>query len=164
MKTYFRLLILMLGVMVSFVACSGDKGNGPETEVSRDTIIAIPQLTATECNAVSVPVLAANLNGIAGIEIHIGFDTLATEFDTLMSDYLSNPITNVSDGQLHIIWADMSMQNPLSIADEDTLMTIRFLNLDGLCPLDIAGLEISDTAAQVLDIITENGSMECVSE
>jgi hypothetical protein len=90
-------------------------------------------------HVIEVPLLALGFNGhaIGGLEIHIGYDQGCLEFDSLSSDFLSGADINVADGQIHLVWENIS--NPLALTDSVELFTMRFMvdgRLDSSCAID----------------------------
>lgn len=79
-----------------------------------------------------IPVSAYGLQdqAIAGVEFHIAYDDVCLEFTDVSSDYLTDPLINVADGVIHLLWEDY--QNPVTVSDSASIMEIEFAVLGEL--------------------------------
>ena len=99
----------------------------------------ISDVFGSQGNVVDVPLLAEGFNGhpIGGLEFHIAFDPGCLEYDSIMSDYLSGADINVVNGDIHMIWEDIS--NPPELPDSTALLVMRFVvngPLDSTCAIN----------------------------
>jgi hypothetical protein len=79
-----------------------------------------------------IPVFAYGLQDqmIAGVEFHIAYDDVCLEFADVSSDYLTDPLINVADGVIHLLWEDY--QDPVTVPDSASIIEMDFTVLGGL--------------------------------
>lgn len=116
---------------------------------------------------VDVPVMAYGLESqeIAGVELHIDYDDVCLEFGDISSDYLTDAMVNVIDGEIHILWEDYL--NPVMIPDSAAMLNLQFTVLGQLgdtCTLAwLDGNELVDPPGDVVEGLTFiNGSVNVV--
>lgn len=81
---------------------------------------------------VEVPIFACGLQdqSVAGVEFQIAYDDVCLEFADVSSDYLTDPLVNVADGVIHLLWEDY--QNPVTVPDSARIIDLDFTVLGGL--------------------------------
>jgi hypothetical protein len=123
--------------------------------------LTIPDLIAAPSDDIDVPIVVANFNAVAGIEIHVSFDIASVTVDSITSSVMPDPTVNAVDGRAHIIWGDFT--NPLTLADGETLATIHFHILptaSGDVPLEfMANCELTDEIGDPYPLGLTNGKL-----
>ncbi|MCX6827688.1 MAG: hypothetical protein NT002_00150 [candidate division Zixibacteria bacterium] len=122
--------------------------------------IADMQTSGSGCASVIVPILSYNCDTIAGVELHIQFSGGVVTFDSLKSALLNDELVNMSDGTIHVAWANIN--DAIPPLSGDTLALLYFSNLTGICNLTFGtGCELVNREAETLPVIYNNGSMKC---
>ncbi|MCP4583503.1 MAG: T9SS type A sorting domain-containing protein, partial [candidate division Zixibacteria bacterium] len=90
---------------------------------------------------VEVPITGLGFNDmeIAGVELHLAYNTDCLEYTNIVSDYLDDATINVVDGQIHILWENYL--TPFMLPDESALLTLQFTilgELGQICEIDWA--------------------------
>ena len=108
--------------------------------------------------SISVPVYVTNFNEIGAISLVISYDSNVLTY-TGISNYTSNGAftANAVNGQVRISWYDTS---PLNIGN-GILVNLNFNFVQGNSSLNFvtSSCEIADTAANVLPVTYQNGSV-----
>ncbi|MFZ5981465.1 MAG: BACON domain-containing protein [Candidatus Zixiibacteriota bacterium] len=147
------------GDYTSIITATTNAGTGTiavRMTVVEDVELVLPNVGFEDPAVVDVQLTVANLTGVAGVELHIAYDTLEITYDTVLSDFLTSPTINASDGVVHIIWADIG--NPLTLDDGDTLVTLRFTDLVTESDLTFLGTcEIVDIEGEPLPVSFTDG-------
>ena len=141
---------------VVMFGCGKDDGiTDPDPKVS---IVILPPLTVNPCDKVEYPILGANMANIYGIELYINYEEDQATFDSLTSSYFDLK-TGVSDGVIQITWVDMNL-HPITIKDENTILTLYFSDLAGTCEFSFSSLsEIYDAKGDPIDIHDKDGNL-----
>ncbi|MFH1700169.1 MAG: hypothetical protein ABIE07_06240 [Candidatus Zixiibacteriota bacterium] len=122
--------------------------------------LRLPELITADCDVVSVPMTAHNLTGVAGLEVHIRYESQQMTYDSVTSDYVSNMITNADDSLVHFIWADIN--NLVTIPDGQPMVTIYFSDLIGISLLSFdAETQLVDYSGNPMTVEFTHGSAEC---
>ena len=97
----------------------------------QDVELRIPHDTLASCSTSTfmVPVTVRNFQGISGVQLYIRYDTSVLAYSTLTSDTLNGATINASEGLISMIWEDFA--NPITLADNDTLLFITFTRPTG---------------------------------
>ncbi len=116
---------------------------------------------------VDLPVMAYGLESqeIAGVELHIDYDEACLEYSDFSSDYLTDALVNVVDGEIHILWEDYL--NPVMIPDSAAMLNLQFNVLGQLgdsCPIAwLENNELVDPLGEVVEGLTfVDGSVNVV--
>lgn len=126
------------------------------------TRLFLPDLQTSDCDLIAVPVTVQNFEAVSGIELRIAYDTLETIFDSLRSDHISTDYVNDSDGVIRFIWADLNQNNPVSLNDNDTLLSLFFSGLTDTSALVFEEpIYITDTSSVHLPVEITDGSITC---
>lgn len=103
------------------------------------TELAIPRVDGAPFDNTEVPVTVTNFVGVAGLEIHINYDTTRLIMDSVGSLYLMGPsrLTGLSyliepsliinlriPGQIHVVWDNINY--PITLNDDQALMRMYF--------------------------------------
>jgi hypothetical protein len=135
--------------LISNIVC-----NAPKLDIEEK------QTSGTGCASIIVPILAHNFDKIAGIELHIGYNQQTVACDSIRSSLLNDEITNISNGTIHLAWANIS--NAITPSNGDTLALLYFSNLTGVCNLTFTSTcELANKEGETLQADFENGSMTC---
>jgi len=72
----------------------------------------------------AVPITARELNGVAGMQLYIGYQSSMIRIDSLAynNSYFDSPTDTIMTDSFSIVWEDF--ENPFTVADGDTLIKI----------------------------------------
>lgn len=126
--------------------------------------LTIPdQGESEDCSSISIPISVRGFSHVAGIEIHISYDTDRVTFESMQSQYVSGAIVNASEGVIHFVWADI--ENLLTLADDATLATVNLTDLSGTSPLEFeSSTELVDVKGLAYELDLVDGSVECTAK
>jgi len=149
------------------IIAEDDAGNISElsniTSSSTTVGCQLGNVTVTQCDSTGLPIYGSNLVGIAGLELHISYDTAVVTFDTLTSKYLAGVQANASLGIINIVWFDL--EGSLALSDGDTLCVLHFSDLTGHTDLQFGdNCEIVNPAGNELALDAPDGSLGCTGE
>ena len=127
-----------------------------------ELVLTLPQISTTECQTIEAPITVVNFIDIGGVQLNIQYDTLRITYDSVTTGYLDGATINASSGIIHIVWADISGTNPVTIPDGDSLAIIHFSDLSGISQLAFTGYNtIGDAYGETVTIELTDGSAEC---
>jgi hypothetical protein len=86
--------------------------------------IDIAEVDGPQYQPVGVPILACNVQGVAGVEFHIDNDSLIVRADSISSSYLIGATVGALGYRLNIIWEDF--MNPINFSEGDTILTLWY--------------------------------------
>ncbi len=116
---------------------------------------------------VDIPLIATGLTGneIAGVELHVAYDPECLEYTDFSSDYLTDPLVNVGDGVINILWDDY--ENPITLPDSSSLIDLQFVvlgQIGDVCLLEWTGdNELVDPLGEPIDGVGwDNGSVTVI--
>lgn len=136
-----------------------------EVPTVQELVLTLPQISTTECQSIEAPITVINFTDIGGAQLGIEYDTLRITYDSVISDYLNGAMINASSGIVHIVWADITGSNPVTIADGETLATIHFTDLSGISQLTFTGHNsIGDASGETVQVIFNDGYVECTAK
>jgi len=84
----------------------------------------IAEVDGPQYQPVGVPILACNVQNVAGIEFHINNDSSIVWADSISSSYLTGATVGALGYRLNIIWEDF--MNPITFAEGDTVLTLWY--------------------------------------
>jgi len=87
-------------------------------------VIQINNTSGMPDESVLLPVAVTGVNDVAGIELHLEYPDDDLNYTTIISDILDEPTTNGGNGEIHLIWEDIS--NTLTLDDGEQLLSIEF--------------------------------------
>lgn len=123
--------------------------------------LKIPDIIVAPSDDIMVPIVVANFNAVAGIEIHITYDMAYASIDSIASPVMLDPTVNAVDGRAHLIWEDF--ESPLTLADGETLVLIYFHVMPtatGDLPLEfMANCELTDEIGNPYQLSLINGKL-----
>ncbi len=132
-----------------------------------EVVLAIADVYGENGQPVDVPIIAYGLESqeIAGVEFHINYDDVCLEYGDVSSDYLTDMLVNVIDGEIHILWEDYL--NPVMIPDSAAVLNLQFTVLGQLgdtCPVEWTdNNELVDPLGEVIEDLTfVDGSVNVV--
>ena len=107
---------------------------------------------------VDIPLAITGLseNPVAGLEFHVAYDPACIEYTSFSSDYLADPLVNVADGVINILWEDF--ENPVTIPDSASAISLQFAvlgELGNVCELSWSdNNELVDPLGEVIQGVT----------
>jgi len=122
----------------------------------------IPDMSSEICAEACIPITVNDFEGVAGVELHINYDTTCLTYSTIAEGYLSGATFSGGDGMIHIIWEDF--MNPLTLDDGTTLVELCFTNLPQEVPCAIGfedNCELVDESGEPICNETYDGSLMC---
>ena len=122
----------------------------------------LPDYFYDGCDSIFLPIKVGDFCEIAGVELHIPYDTTCLTFKYVAEGQLTGATINESDGIINIVWEDF--MNPLCLADSEALASLCF---DGSgedpCPVGFDdNCEVVDTNGDPICLNTYDGSLACV--
>lgn len=116
---------------------------------------------------VDIPLIATGLseNEIAGVELHVAYDSECLEYVGFSSDHLTDPLVNVADGVINILWEDY--ENPVTLPDSSSVIDLQFTvlgQIGDVCLLEWTGNnELVDPMGELIDGVSwDNGSVTVI--
>ncbi|MEE9554584.1 MAG: right-handed parallel beta-helix repeat-containing protein, partial [candidate division Zixibacteria bacterium] len=116
---------------------------------------------------VDIPLVATGLsdNEIAGTELHVAYDSECLEYTGFSSDYLTDPLVNVADGVINVLWEDY--ENPITLPDTSSVIDLQFTvlgQIGNVCAMEWTGNnELVDPQGDVIDGVSwDNGSVTII--
>ena len=120
--------------------------------------MSIHDMTVQNQDSLSVPIYVANFNGIGAISLAISYNPSMMTFTGISNNPSTGTFTvNAVNSQIRISWYDVS---PLNIGN-GVLLNLNFKSVPGSSNLNFvtSSCEIADTAANVLPVTYQNGSI-----
>ncbi len=145
-------LVLAMGLLWATPAVAQD-----------DPTVSIQSQEAEAGQAVDVPVTVTNFDGIGSVTLVVNYDPdvlSLSDSEGLIEGAEADFSANVPEpGELRINWFDTTGENPLTLDDGTTLLTITFSEFSGgTSQLTFGGdSELTDEAANTLDVSFEDG-------
>ena len=125
--------------------------------------LTIPDLYGSPMDEIQAPVTVRDFNAVAGLELHIQYNSTMLTADSARSAVLSGATINdiLIPGEVHIIWEDF--ENPVTLPD-DAVLAVLYFKVDedasGLAAIEFFGNnEIVDEVADVLDLVLHSGGI-----
>lgn len=105
---------------------------------------------------VTVPINIADVENLAGIELHVSFDGNQAQYVRTDSDILSGTTLNGTGNSFHIIWEDF--ESPLNLAGSQTIAEISFrITGDESSEITVTGAELADSDGNSYRLNIVNG-------
>lgn len=114
----------------------------------------IADIFGEQGSGVEAPVYANGFanQDVAGVELHISYNPDCLTYSDISSDYLTEPLVNVENGQINILWEDY--QNLVVIADGTALISIHFellADIGDTCVIEwLDNCEIADPQGEIV--------------
>jgi hypothetical protein len=126
--------------------------------------LTIPSVTGAPADKIGLPVQVKNFAAVAGVELHIEFDSLQLAIDSVVSKYMDGATINSSAaGAVHLIWENY--QSALTLADNATLLTL-YVRVIGTHPATAAvafsGGELVSEVGDILSLTLNNGGINII--
>jgi hypothetical protein len=126
--------------------------------------LVLPDVVGSDCDAVCIPVTVTSFTGVAGVELHLTYDTTCMVFDSISLGFLTGATVNGGGGEAHIIWEDFA--SPLTLTDGESLTYICFSSVTATpgspCSIGFqATCELVDELGDPLEFTTTDGSVAC---
>jgi hypothetical protein len=123
--------------------------------------LSIPEIIVAPSDDIAVPIVVANFNAVAGVEIHVTYDMAQVTIDSITSPVMPDPTVNSVNGRAHIIWEDFL--NPITLPDGETLAVIHFHIMptaSGDLPLEfMTNCELTDEIGDPYPLTTFGGKL-----
>ena len=125
------------------------------------TMVSLPDVTATPNTDVSIPVNVKNFNNVGAINLVINYDpnvlTFQSNPDPITGTFIINDVNTATGKQIRIAWFSLT---PLNVAD-GALLHLNFNYIGGSSNIefDASGNQIADANAVVIPTTFTNGSI-----
>jgi len=134
--------------------------NGPYCWTIYDTSyvppagLTIPDVESPQCAGACIPITVENFTGVAGVELHLNYDTTCLTYDSLQLGYLVGATVGATPGVINIIWENF--MSPLTLTNGETLAQLCFTDLSsGACPISFVGnCELVDDNGDPISLTT----------
>jgi hypothetical protein len=126
--------------------------------------LTIPTVTGAPADRIALSVQVKNFAAVAGVELHIEYDSLQIAIDSVTATSMDGATINGSvAGGVHLIWDDYL--HPLTLADNGSLMTL-YVRVIGTHPTTtIVGFtsgELANSDGEVLPLSLNNGGINII--
>ena len=126
--------------------------------------LRIPDLEASPFDEIVVPILVTDFDAVAGVEIHLSFDSINLTLDSIISDHLVGATLNpFIIGEAHVVWDNF--MNPLTLSDDDTLLQLYFTireNASGEAFINFDFVELTNAHGDPLTVILTGGGITMI--
>jgi len=122
--------------------------------------LRIDDVVGNPGEVVSVPVTIDAGTEIAGIELHLKYDTQQLRFMSISSDLSGEPTLNNASDAIHFIWEDID--NIVNTSNENSLAVLHFEILDNLedrTDIEVTRAEVVNAVGQPYSLDITNGSV-----
>jgi len=122
--------------------------------------IVIQKVDGQPGNSITVPVTMTTKNPIAGMELHLKYDSKQLAYSGINSNLPGDVTYNGTDGAIHIIWEDIV--NPINVSKEEAIIYLHF----GICDtvseealVTVSRIEIANPEGLTYDVKAVNGGV-----
>lgn len=122
--------------------------------------VGIGNVVAQAGQTVAIPVTVADADDLAGLELHVAYDSRVLTYTGIASEAMADMTVNGGNGAVHMIWEDINA--PKQFIAEQVVITLNFAvtgNLPASTDIRITGAELVNSAGDPYRLVLADGGL-----